>query len=166
MSILIDENTRVLIQGITGREGRARTKLMKEYGTCVVGGVTPGRGGEKVEGVPVFDSVEEAIEKRGPVDVSVIFVPASLVKEAALEALAADVKMCVLIPDRVPIYDLLEILEMAASKGALCLGPNTLGMASPGKALVGMIGGRAERAREWFKPGPVGVWEFALAAGE
>ncbi|HDJ24046.1 MAG: succinate--CoA ligase subunit alpha [Candidatus Aminicenantes bacterium 4484_214] len=157
MAILIDENTRVLVQGITGREGRVRTKLMKEYGTCLVGGVTPGRGGEEVEGVPVFDSVEEAIETQGPVDVSVIFVPASLVKEAALEGLAAGIKMCVLIPDRVPIYDLLEILEMAASKRAHCLGPNTLGLVSPGKALVGMIGGRAERARQWFRSGPVGV---------
>ncbi|MDD8025494.1 MAG: CoA-binding protein [Acidobacteriota bacterium] len=157
MSILVDERSRVIIQGITGREGMARTRLMKEYGTNVVGGVTPGRGGQEVEGVPVFDSVEEAREKTGPVDISVIFVPAALVRDAALEALAADVKLLVLVPDRVPIYDVLEIARTAEDKGARFVGPNTLGLLSPGKAVLGMIGGRAERAREWFLRGPVGV---------
>jgi len=157
MAILVDRETRVIIQGITGREGRVRARLMKDYGTQVVAGVTPGRGGEEVYGIPVFDSVVEALETKGPAEISVIFVPATLVKEAALEALAAGLKMCVLIPDRVPIYDLLEILEVATAKGAICLGPNTLGMVSPGQALLGMIGGRAERAREWFQPGQVGV---------
>jgi len=157
MSILVDERSRVIIQGITGREGQARARLMKDYGTNLVGGVTPGRGGQDVEGVPVFDSVEEVREKSGPIDVSVIFVPAALVREAALEALAADVKLLVLVPDRVPIYDVLEIARLAEDKGARFVGPNTLGLLSSGKAVLGMIGGRAERAREWFRPGPVGV---------
>jgi len=157
MSILVDGKSRVLIQGITGREGMARARLMKDYGTCVVAGVTPGRGGQDVAGVPVFDSVEEAVEKIGPVDVSVVFVPAALVKNAALEAVAAGVKLLVLVPDRVPIYDVLEIARAAAQAGARFVGPNTLGLLSPGKAVLGMIGGRAERAREWFHPGPVGV---------
>mgnify|MGYP000203425530 CR=1 FL=1 len=157
MAILVDKQTRVIIQGITGREGKVRARLMKDYGTQVIAGVTPGRGGEEVHGIPVFDSVAEALEEKGPATASVIFVPATLVKEAALEALAAGVKMCVLIPDRVPIYDLLEILAVASAREAVCLGPNTLGMVSPGKALLGMIGGRAERAREWFRPGQVGV---------
>ena len=157
MAILIDENTRVLVQGITGREGRTRTRLMKEYGTKVVAGVTPGKGGQEVEGVPVYDTVFEAWEKHGPIDASAIFVPAPLVKEAALEAIEAGVKLLLLVPDRVPIHDVLEIYDYAKKKGARFIGPNTLGILSPGKAVLGMIGGRAKSAREWFKPGPVGV---------
>ena len=157
MAILVNQESRVLVQGITGREGMVRTQLMKDYGTRVVAGVTPGRGGQEVYGVPVFDSVEEAWEKTGPLDVSVIFIPATLVKDAALEALDAGVKLLVIVPDRVPIYDVLEISNFARQKGASFVGPNTLGLVSPGKAVVGMIGGRAERAREWFSPGYVGV---------
>jgi succinyl-CoA synthetase alpha subunit len=157
MSILVDEKSRVVIQGITGREGMARAHLMKDYGTNVVAGVTPGRGGQDVYGVPVYDSVEEAREKRGPIDISVIFIPATLVKNAALEAIAAGVKLLVIVPDRVPIYDVLEIARAARETGARFVGPNTLGLLSPGKAVLGMIGGRAQRAREWFKPGVLGV---------
>jgi succinyl-CoA synthetase alpha subunit len=122
-----------------------------------VAGVTPGKGGQDVLGVPVFDSVEEAWERTGTLDVSVIFVPATLVKDAALEAIAAGVKLVVIVPDRVPIHDVLEIAAFAKKRGARFVGPNTLGLVSPGKAVLGMIGGRAERAREWFKPGTVGV---------
>jgi succinyl-CoA synthetase alpha subunit len=157
MSILVDETTRVIIQGITGREGTARARLMKDYGTDVVAGVTPGRGGREISGIPVYDGVAEAAEKRGPLDASVIFVPAQLVRNAALEALAAGVKLLVIVPDRVPIYDVLDIARAAEIHGARFVGPNTLGLLSPGKAVLGMIGGRAERAREWFVPGPVGV---------
>ena len=157
MSILIDEKKRVVIQGITGREGMARAKLMKDYGTRVVAGVTPGRKGEVVHGIPVYDTVEEANEKEGPLDVSVIFIPAALVKEAALEALDAGIKLLVIVPDRVPVFDVLEIAKVAKERGARFVGPNTLGLISPGKAVLGMIGGRAESARDWFKPGVVGV---------
>ncbi len=157
MSILVDEKSRVLVQGITGREGMVRTQLMKDYGTNVVAGVTPGKGGVAIHDVPVFDSVEEAWDKAGPVDISVVFVPASLVKGAAMEAIDAGVKLVVIVPDRVPIFDVLEISRLAQSNKALFVGPNTLGLLSPGKAVLGMIGGRAERAREWFKPGSVGV---------
>lgn len=157
MSILVDEKSRVVIQGITGREGMARAHLMKDYGTNVVAGVTPGRGGQDVYGVPVYDSVEESWEKQGPIDVSVIFIPAALVKNAALEAIAAGVKLLVIVPDRVPIYDVLEVARAAREAGARFVGPNTLGLLSPGKAVLGMIGGRAQRAREWFKPGVLGV---------
>src|SRR5512139_3526218 len=107
MSILIDKSKRVLVQGITGREGIARTKLMREYGTNVVAGVTPGKGGGTVEGVPVFDTIQEAWEKAGPIDVSVLFIPAPIVKPAALESIAAGVKLLVIVPDRVPIWDVL-----------------------------------------------------------
>jgi len=157
MSILIDEKMRVVIQGITGREGTVRSKLMKEYGTNVVAGVTPGRRGEVVHGIPVYDTVEEANEREGPLEVSVIFIPAALVKEAALEALEAGVKLLVIVPDRVPLFDVLEIAKTAKEKGARFVGPHTLGLISPGKAVLGMIGGRVESARDWFKSGVVGV---------
>lgn len=157
MAILIDEHKKVLVQGITGREGQVRTRLMQEYGTKIVAGCTPGKGGQEIQGVPVFDTVEEALEKVGPVDVSAIFVPAPLVKGAALEAMEAGIKLLVIVPDRVPIYDVLEIDQEATRRGVRFVGPNTLGLCSPGKAIVGMIGGRAEFARQWFSPGEVGV---------
>jgi len=157
MSILVDKDSRVLVQGITGREGMVRTQLMKDYGTNVIAGVTPGKGGTDVYDVPVYDSVEEAWKKEGPIDISVIFVPAALVKNAALEAIDAGVKLLVIVPDRVPIFDVLEISHLAKEKEANFVGPNTLGLLSPGKAVLGMIGGRAERAREWFRPGLIGV---------
>ena len=157
MSILADEKMRVVIQGITGREGMARAKLMKDYGTQVVAGVTPGRKGETVHGIPVYDTVKEANEKEGPLNVSVIFIPAALAKEAAIEALEAGIKLLVIVPDRVPLFDVLEISKVAKEKDARFVGPNTLGLISPGKAVLGMIGGRAESARDWFKPGVVGV---------
>lgn len=157
MAILIDQNKRVLVQGITGREGMARAKLMTEYGTQVVAGVTPGRGGERVEGIPVYDTVLEAWEQVGPLDVSVLFIPAPLVKSAALEAVDAGVKLLVIVPDRVPIYDVLSIAARAQAVGARFIGPNTLGVLSPGKAVLGMMGGRASAAKSWFIPGPVGI---------
>ena len=157
MSILIDQTKRVLVQGLTGREGRARARLMKEYGTQLVAGVTPGKGGQAVDGVPVFDTVLEAWEAVGPLDISVLFIPAPLVKNAALEAIEAGVKLLVIVPDRVPIHDVLTIAAAAKAAGAQFIGPNTLGVLSPGKAVVGMIGGRAAAARDWFKPGPVGI---------
>ena len=157
MSILIDQTKRVLVQGITGREGMARTKLMKEYGTNVVAGVTPGKGGQEALDVPVFDTVEEAWEEVGPVDISVLFIPAPLVKDAALEAIDAGVKLLVIVPDRVPIYDVLTISKRAKEKGAKFVGPNTLGVLSPDKGVLGMMGGQAVSAREWFFQGPVGI---------
>ena len=157
MSILIDETKRVLVQGITGREGMARTQLMVNYGTHVVAGVTPGRGGQQVHGIPVFDTVEEAWEQVGAIDISVLFIPAPLVKSAALEAIDAGVKLLVIVPDRVPIYDVLSIAKRAKSAGARFIGPNTLGVLSPDKAVLGMMGGRAASARSWFFQGPVGI---------
>lgn len=157
MSILIDASKRVLVQGITGREGRARAKLMREYGTQVIAGVTPGKGGLEVDGLPVFDTVREAVENIGELDVTVLFIPAPLVKDAALEAMASGIKLLILVPDRVPIYDVLEIAKEAERHNARFIGPNTLGVLSPEKAVVGMIGGRAASAHSWFFPGPVGI---------
>jgi succinyl-CoA synthetase alpha subunit len=157
MSILIDATKRVIVQGITGREGQARAQLMQGYGTQIVAGVTPGKGGMQVLQVPVYDTVQEAWEKQGPLDSSVLFIPAPLVKSAALEAIEAGVKLLVIIPDRVPIYDVLVIAQAAKAHGARFVGPNTLGVLSPEKAVLGMIGGRADSARSWFIPGPVGI---------
>jgi len=157
MAILIDENKKVIVQGITGREGMARTKLMINYGTNVVAGCTPGKSGQSVYDVPVFDTVEEAIEHVGSIEVSVIFVPAPFVKNAALEAVDAGIKLVVIIPDRVPIYDVLEIARACKMNDARFVGPNTLGLLSVGKAVLGMVGGRAASAKDWFLQGNVGV---------
>ena len=166
MAILIDETKRVLVQGITGREGRTRTQLMREYGTNVVAGVTPGKGGQSVLGVPVFNTPGEAVNSLGEIDVSVVFVPAAGVKEAAISAIDAGIKLAVLVPDRVPVWDAMEIAAAAKANGAMFLGPNTLGALSPGKGVVGMIGGRAESARQWFKPGvPKGVGVISRSGG-
>ena len=166
MAILIDEKKRVLVQGITGREGRARTRLMREYGTNVVAGVTPGKGGQTVMGVPVFNTPQEAVDSLGKIDISVLFVPAAGVKDAAISAIKAGIKLAVLVPDRVPVWDAMEIAAAAKANNAMFLGPNTLGALSPGKAVVGMIGGRAESARQWFKPGvPKGVGVISRSGG-
>jgi len=176
MAILIDRSKRVLVQGVTGREGQARTRLMLDYGTNVVGGVTPGKGGASVFGLPVYNSCAEAAaaqprDERGeplPIDVSVVFVPAAAVKAAALDAIGAGVKLVVLVADRVPVWDAMEIAAAADGAGAQFVGPNTLGIASPGQAVVGMIGGRAESAREWFKPplpGGTGVGVISRSGG-
>lgn len=157
MSIIIDDKMKVIVQGITGREGTVRARLMKDYGTNVVAGCTPGKGGQDVEGVPVFDTVKEAVDNVGPLDVSVLFIPAPIVKNACMEAFDADVKLVVIVPDRVPIHDILEVADAAKKAGAKFIGPNTLGVLSVGKAILGMLGGSAETARSWFHKGPVGV---------
>ncbi len=157
MAILIDRNTRVLVQGITGRTGAFGTRAMLEYGTKVVAGVTPGRRGENVWGVPVFNSVKEAIEEVGPVDLSVAFVPAPQVKDAVLEALEAGIKTVVVPAERVPLHDILTMVSYARSVNARIIGPGSLGLISPGKALAGWIGGAKELVDEAFKPGNVGV---------
>ncbi len=157
MAILVDENTEVLVQGITGREAQIRVRLMKEYGTKVVAGVTPGRGGKTVEGVPVYNSVDEAKENHPGITVSSIFVPAQAAKTAAFEAIDAGVGVITLHPERVPQQDMLEVIAYARRGTSRVIGPNTIGMVSPGKCLVGMIGGRADLAKEFFQPGPVGV---------
>lgn len=157
MSILLPDGARVIIQGITGREGVARTKLMAGYGTNLVGGVTPGRGGEQVEGLPVFDTVRQCAAELGEIYASVLFIPAPIVKDAALEAFASGVRLLVIVPDRVPLHDVLEIKAAAVDCGADFVGPNTLGVLAPDRWVLGMMGGRAESARAFFKRGHVGV---------
>ncbi|MEQ8671606.1 MAG: citryl-CoA lyase [Aggregatilineales bacterium] len=157
MTIIAKADKRVIVQGITGREGLSRTRLMLDYGTRIVGGVTPGKGGQLAEGVPVFDSVRQAVAELGEIDTSVLFIPAPLVRNAALEAIDAGVKTLIIVPDRVPVYDVLEIDYAARQNGARFLGPNTLGVLSPEHAVLGMMGGRAAALREWAFTGPVGI---------
>lgn len=157
MAIIAKPNDRVIVQGMTGREGLLRTRLMLDYGTQVVAGVTPAKGGQIAEGLPVFDTVQEAVNTLGHIDTSVLFIPAPLVRNAALEAIDAGVKTLVIVPDRVPVYDVLEIDVAARQNGASFIGPNTLGVLSPEKAVLGMMGGRAEAIREWAFAGSVGI---------
>ncbi|HUT16264.1 MAG TPA: CoA-binding protein [Anaerolineae bacterium] len=157
MSILVDENTRVVVQGATGREALLRIKLMRSYGTQVVAGVTPGKGGQVVKGVPVYNTVIEAKARHPEINVSTIFVPARAARLAAFEALDAGIQVISLHPERVPQQDMLEVVAYARHRQARVIGPNTIGLISPGKALVGMIGGNPRAAKEFFSPGPVGV---------
>jgi succinyl-CoA synthetase alpha subunit len=156
MSILANENTRVIVQGITGREASAFTKDMMDYGTKIVAGVTPGKKGQLVHGVPVFDTVRQAL-KAHPADTSVISVPPALVKGAALEALENGIKLLVIVSERVPRRDTIEILEIAKEQDAKVIGPNTLGLISPGMIKLGMAGGPVDDVRKAYMPGPVGI---------
>jgi succinyl-CoA synthetase alpha subunit len=156
LSILVNEGTRVIVQGITGREAVSFTRDMLDYGARVVGGVTPGRGGRDVLGVPVYDSVRQITEKER-VDASVLAVPAPFARDAAFEAIEAGVRLLVIVTERVPRRDVVQVLELARLRGSRVIGPNTMGIISPGKTKVGSIGGPAEDTRKSFAPGPVGV---------
>jgi len=154
MAILATSETRILVQGITGREAVTLTRESLAYGARIVAGVTPGKGGDSVHGVPVFDTVSEAVRAQ-PCDASIISVPARFVLDAALEALAHDVKLLVILTERIPRRDVAALLEAAA--GARVIGPNSLGIISPGQTRIGMAGGAAEAVRRAYLPGPVGV---------
>lgn len=139
MSILVDKDTRVLVQGITGREGTFHTERMLKYGTNVVGGVTPGKGGETVEGVPVFNSVEEAVKETGA-NASILFVPALATASGLTEAMTAGLKLVVTIAEGVPVKDMRTIYHLnRAMPDVTVIGPNTFGIISPGKSKVGFM---------------------------
>lgn len=140
MSILLNRDTRVLVQGITGKIGRAQTKWMLEYGTRIVAGVTPGKGGETVEGVPVFDSVLEAARETRA-EASVFFVPARGVKDTVFETLEAGIKLVVVVTEHVPVHDTMEMKTAATRAGATLLGPTTPGILTVGEAKMGIIPG-------------------------
>ena len=154
MSILLDSETRVLVQGATGGEARRLLPTMTDYGTRVVAGVSPGKGGESVGGVPVYGSVADAISAH-EVDLSVLFVPARFVREAALEAIEAGVPTVHILAEGVPHHDACALLTRAAQRGTFVIGPNSQGMVSPGKAKLGGTGGEVPDLM--FRPGPVGV---------
>ncbi|MEW6685025.1 MAG: succinate--CoA ligase subunit alpha [Candidatus Edwardsbacteria bacterium] len=151
MAILINENTEVIVQGITGANAQTHTKLMLEYGTKIVGGVTPGKGGQKVHDVPVYNTVKECLKDYPQTSVSSVWVPARFAKDAVLEAIEAGLKLVVLITERIPVHDMLKIRDVAKAKGTLVLGGNTPGLISPGKSLVGMLPKIA------FQPGRIGT---------
>jgi succinyl-CoA synthetase alpha subunit len=155
MAFLIDEKTSVIIQGITGREGSARARFMLEYGTKVVAGVTPGRGGQEVWGIPVYDSVSEVVDEFGQIDATVTFVPGPQLRDAAVEAIKAGIRKVFMPVERVPLHDTLELI--ASAKKAILVGPGSLGVISPGKAVAGWLGGSDEAAKEAFKEGSVAV---------
>ncbi len=150
MSILIDQTTRLLVQGITGREGSFHTEQMIAYGTQVVGGVTPGKGGQTVLGVPVFNTVREAMEETHA-NASVIFVPAKFMKNSVLEAIDAKVPMIFTIAEHVPVHDMMHCYHLAREAGVRLFGPNSFGVISPGKCKAGFM------AHRIFSEGSVGI---------
>ncbi len=150
MSILIDKKTRLVVQGITGREGEFHTKQMIAYGTNVVAGMTPGRGGEKFLGVPVFDTVAQAVETTGA-NTSVIYVPARGAADSILEAADVEIKLVVCVTEGVPVVDMTRVARRLQETGTLLVGPNCPGLISPGKSKVGIIPGNI------CAPGPVGI---------
>jgi len=151
VSIFIDGSTRLLVQGITGRDGSFHTRQMIEYGTQVVGGVTPGKGGQKFDGaVPIFNTVEQAVKETGA-NTTVIYVPPMFAADAMMEAADAGIPFIVCITEGVPVLDMTKVYPFVKEKGARLLGPNCPGLISPGKSKVGVIPGRI------CTPGPIGL---------
>src|SRR5947209_7860319 len=150
MAILVDENSLVLVQAITGREGTYHTTQMKAFGTRVVAGVTPGKGGTEVEGVPVFDTVRDAVDRTGA-NVSVIFVPAPGAGDAIMEAADAGIRLIVDITEHVPVQDTARAYRYVQEKGGRLIGPNCPGLVSSGKCKVGIM------PNQLFKEGHVGI---------
>ncbi|MCJ2531663.1 MAG: succinate--CoA ligase subunit alpha [Candidatus Thermoplasmatota archaeon] len=150
MSILLDESSCVLVQGITGHQGRFHTKASLAYGTKIVAGVTPGKGGTEVHGVPVFEAVQEAVDATGA-DTSLFLVPAPYAKDAAIEAIESGIRLLVLVTERIPFHDALDIVAYARIRGTTVIGPNCPGIISPGRSKVGIMPGHI------FQPGRVGV---------
>ncbi|MFC2055993.1 succinate--CoA ligase subunit alpha [Chloroflexota bacterium] len=150
MSILLNRETRVLVQGVTGRIGRAQTKWMLEYGTNIVAGVTPGKGGEAVEGIPVYDKVADAVDRQGA-EASVFFVPAPAVKEAVLQTIDAGIRLIVVVTENIPVHDVMEIREYASGREVQIIGPTTPGVITVGEAKMGIMPGNM------FTPGRIGI---------
>ncbi len=150
MAILVDKNSKVIVQGITGTAGKFHTERMLAYGTKIVAGTSPGKGGESVLGLPVYDTVEECVSNH-KADTSVIFLPARFVKEAAIEAIYAGIKFIVVIPEHIPILDMMAVRKEAQKHGSIVLGGNTAGIITPGEANLGIMPDIA------FKPGRVGT---------
>ncbi len=160
MSILVDAETTFIVQGITGREAVNLTRECLDYGAGakIVGGVTPGRLGRDVHGVPVFDTVAQAVAHHGaPIDGSVVTVPPAFTKDAVFEAIENGIRLIVIVTERIPRGDVAEMVELAEARGARIIGPNCLGVIVPDVIKMGGIGGPARNARQAYSPGPVGV---------
>ncbi len=150
MSILVEKSTRVIVQGLTGREGTFHAKACAEYGTKIVGGVTPGKGGTTHEGWPVFNTVQEAVDKTGA-DASVIFVPPPFAADAIMEAADAEIELIICITEGIPVLDMVRAWEFLQTRRARLIGPNCPGIISPGKCKIGIMPGHIHRE------GPVGI---------
>jgi succinyl-CoA synthetase alpha subunit len=158
MSILLNKDTTFIVQGITGREAVNLTRECLDYGSKIVGGVTPGRKGRDVHGVPVFDTVAQAVEHHGgPIDGSVVTVPPAFTKDAVFEAILNGIKLIVIVTERIPRGDVAQMVELANMQGARIIGPNCLGLIVPEVCKMGGIGGPAKDAAKAYAPGPVGV---------
>jgi succinyl-CoA synthetase alpha subunit len=151
MSIFVDKNTRLLVQGITGKEGQFHTRQCIEYGTRVVAGVTPGKGGQEMDGVPVFNTVLEAVQKTGA-DCSMIFVPPAFAADAIMEATDAGVALIVTITEGIPVMDMMKVKNYLAGKASRLIGPNCPGIITPGECKIGIMPGPIHKAG-----GPIGV---------
>jgi len=145
MSILIDKDTRVICQGITGKVGQFHTRGCKEYGTKMVGGVTPGKGGESIDGVPVFDTVYEAVEQTGA-DATMIFVPPAFTADAILEAVDAGIRTVVAITEGVPVLDMVRVYDVVRRSGSTLIGPNCPGVITPEQCKIGIMPGYIHKA--------------------
>ena len=150
MPILVGKETNAIVQGITGGQGSYHTQLMLEYGTKIVAGVTPGKGGTTSQGLPVFDTVQEAKDKFG-VNASIVFVPAPFAKDPVLEAIAADLNPIIVITEGIPVKDEIQIMQVAKLKGTTIIGPNTPGIITPSECKLGIMPGHI------FKPGKIGL---------
>jgi succinyl-CoA synthetase alpha subunit len=157
MSILISRDTRFIVQGITGREAVSLTRENLDYGARIVGGVTPGRAGRDVYGVPVFDCVRDVVAKEGAVEGSVVCVPPNFTRDAVFEAIENGIRLIVIVTENIPRKEVAQMVELAALRGARIIGPNCLGLISPGEAKMGGIGGPAANTRQAYKAGNVGV---------
>ena len=144
MSILVDDNTRLVVQGITGREGQFHTRQCAEYGTKIVAGVTPGKGGQMSDSIPVFNTVEEARRQTGA-NVSMIFVPPAFAADAVMEAAAAGVELIVAITEGIPVIDMMNVYDFVKAAGVRLIGPNCPGIISPGKCKIGIMPGHIHR---------------------
>lgn len=151
MAILVGKDTVVVVQGITGREGSFHTKLMLEYGTRIVAGVTPGKGGSEVHGVKVYDSISEAKQEHPEINTSIVFVPARFAPDAVYEAIDAGLKLVVVITEGIPVHETMRFVNYAKSRGVTIVGPNCPGVITPGEAKVGIMPGHV------FSRGPVGI---------
>jgi len=156
MSILITKDTTFIIQGITGREAVNMSRECLDYGSKIVGGVTPGRGGRDVYGIPVYDTVRQ-VTQQTRVDGAVVAVPPAFTRDAVFEALDAGIQLIVIVTERIPRYEVAQMVELARMKSARIIGPNCLGVLSPGEAKMGGLGGRAVDAKKAFSKGPIGV---------
>jgi succinyl-CoA synthetase alpha subunit len=150
MAVYLFADTQVLVQGITGNQGSFHTRQMVNYGTKVVAGVSPGKGGQALEGIPVYDTVAAAAE-RHRLDASILFIPAPFAKDAAFEAIDAGVKVLVMLPEHIPVHDALAVTAFAKARGTVLVGPNTFGVVSSGKCKIGIM------PSQFFVPGKVGV---------